>query len=87
MCGAILQTIVWGGGTRHIKLAPNFWPDNRRISGFDSTLLIKPFSMEEIKHAIFETKKEAAPGPNGYGAGFFSTLLGKDQRQLFQFFC
>jgi hypothetical protein len=53
MCGAILQTIVWGGGTRHIKLAPNFWPDNRRISGFDSTLLIKPFSMEEIKHAIF----------------------------------
>lgn len=42
--------------------------------------------MEEIKYAIFETKKEAAPGPNGYGASFFQHLWEKIKDNYFKFF-
>ena len=33
--------------------------------------LVKAFSMEEIKQAVFDMKQDGAPGPNGYGASFF----------------
>jgi len=33
--------------------------------------MIKQFSGAEIKQAIFEMKKDAAPGPNGFRATFF----------------
>jgi hypothetical protein len=31
---------------------------------------IRMFTEEEIKHAIFDMKRDVAPGPNGFGAVF-----------------
>jgi hypothetical protein len=33
-------------------------------------------SPSEIKNAVFELNKDNAPGPDGFGAFFFSHLLG-----------
>lgn len=49
--------------------------------------LIKPFSEEEVKAAIFEMKSDSAPGPNGFGAQFFKTfwtLIKDDYMSMFK---
>ena len=40
----------------------------------EKTMLIKHFSEEEIKAAIFEMKSASAPGPNGFGVHFFKSF-------------
>jgi hypothetical protein len=32
---------------------------------------LKPFTLEEVKETIFEMKEESAPGPDGFGVGFY----------------
>jgi hypothetical protein len=64
------KQLFGGVDVRHIKLSTNFWTEDRKLSEANSLCLIKAFSMEEIKQAIFDMKQEAAPGPNGYGASF-----------------
>ena len=56
---------------RLIFLSNNFWPDSGKVKEADKEDLIKVFSEDEVKHAVFDMKQDAAPGPNGFGATFF----------------
>lgn len=35
---------------------------------------MRMFTREEVKQALFDMKKDAAPGPNGFGASFFHSF-------------
>jgi hypothetical protein len=56
--------------SRHIFLSDSFWVHSRKVRDKDHEQLVKQFSVAEIKHAIFYMKKDAAPGPNGFGVVF-----------------
>ena len=71
----------------HLKLSPNFWNGRGQLLDSDKLELIKPFSEEEVKFAIFDMRSDSAPGPNGFGAKFFQTFWGPlkdDNLSLFQ---
>jgi hypothetical protein len=45
------------------------------------------FSKEEVKQAVFDMKKNAAPGPpNGFGAAFFHSLWELDRGKYLAMF-
>lgn len=59
---------------RQIFLGAQFWEGSRQVKQEDKEDLIKMFTQEEVKSAIFDMKKDAAPGPNGFGASFFQSF-------------
>jgi len=56
---------------RYIFLSHHFWDISRKVSASQIDDLIKPFALEEIKHAMMDMKKDSAWGPNGFGPSFF----------------
>ncbi|XP_062114704.1 uncharacterized protein LOC133825827 [Humulus lupulus] len=40
----------------------------------DQYVLIKPFTYQEVKSAMFSIKAVKSPGPDGFGAGFYKSL-------------
>lgn len=44
--------------------------------------LIKPVTLEEIKLALFSISELKAPGPDGYGSGFFKDAWGIVHREI-----
>ncbi|XP_062079953.1 uncharacterized protein LOC133784657 [Humulus lupulus] len=47
----------------------------------DQTELLKPFTFQDVKIAMFSIKAVKSPGPDGFGAGFFKSLwsvIGKE---------
>jgi len=59
-----------------INMGENFWPLERKLIGEESTALIKPFDLEEIKGAIMDMRVNSAPGPNGFSPVFFQKFWG-----------
>lgn len=59
---------------RQIHLARDFWVGHRQLSNEGRDPLTKPFSEAEVKEAIFDMKSDSAPGPNGFGVGFFKNF-------------
>jgi hypothetical protein len=57
---------------RHIFLRAHFWDEDRKVKPEDGEQLVKMFTQEEVKQAMFGMKKDAAPSPNGFGASFFT---------------
>jgi hypothetical protein len=57
--------------TKDIFLSSTFWTDSGKVKEADKEELIKMFSEEEVKHAVFDMKQDSAPSPNGFGATFF----------------
>lgn len=45
----------------------------------DLSQLDRPFSLEEVKSAIFELGRDKTPGPDGFPLHFFQTILGFSQ--------
>jgi len=80
------KQLFGGVETRSIRLNPNFWTEERKVSEASSNQLIKVFSMEEIKQAIFDMKIDAAPGPNGYGASFFQHFWDNIKENYYRMF-
>jgi len=73
--------------TSSMHLSPCFWQGRGSLTEEDKTDLIKPFSEEEIKAAIFEMKSASAPGPNGFGVQFFKqfwALIKDDYVSMFK---
>jgi hypothetical protein len=60
--------------SRNIFLSNSFWESSRKVNAKDRENLIKLFTEEKIKQSIFDMKKDAAPGPNGFGATLFQTF-------------
>ncbi|PKA66258.1 hypothetical protein AXF42_Ash006955 [Apostasia shenzhenica] len=43
------------------------------VNDMDNNMLMSPPSMDEVKVAIFNIHKDSAPGPDGFGSGFFQS--------------
>jgi hypothetical protein len=63
---------LFGPGTGNaLEINPNMWPLAEMVTDEESDELIKPFSEEEIKKALFQMEKNKAAGPNGYPIEFY----------------
>ena len=56
---------------RQIFLGNHFWEEGRKVKEEDKDNLVKMFTQEEVRSAMMGMKKDAAPGPNRFGASFF----------------
>jgi hypothetical protein len=56
---------------RQIFLGNQFWEEGRKVKKEDKDDLVKMFTQEEVRSAMMGMKKDAAPGPNRFGASFF----------------
>jgi hypothetical protein len=59
-----------------LVLGENFWPDCYNLSENMKRDLVKEFEYEEVKQVIMNLKENSAPGPNGFGPGFFKKSWG-----------
>nr|XP_018631977.1 uncharacterized protein LOC108947926 [Nicotiana tomentosiformis] len=49
--------------------------------GDENTRILEPFTIEEVKKAVFSIDINKSPGPDGYGSGFYRAawrVIGKD---------
>ena len=53
------------------RLDSDLWGENELVSEDDNILLIKSFSGEEIKYALFQMEKNKAAGPDSIPIDFF----------------
>lgn len=52
-----------------------------KIIEFGNNYLNTPFTMEELKYAVFSTHIEKASGPDGYSSKFYQNTLGQIKRE------
>ncbi|KAM0019451.1 putative RNA-directed DNA polymerase [Helianthus debilis subsp. tardiflorus] len=73
-----------------IKVRPSvFCDDLRTLSDTEKELLIKQFSVEEIKQAVQDCGDDKAPGPDGFNMKFIKLLwefLEKDFKDILDYF-
>ena len=55
----------------NLFLGPNFWDPEDLVTEEENVLLQKPFSVEEIKEAVFGSYAAGAPGPDGLSFLFY----------------
>ena len=48
-----------------LRLAEEVWHNSCRMDPADIEELTKPFTEEEVKRVVFDTKEHTAPGPDG----------------------
>lgn len=58
-------------GSNRLKLSPNLFENNRKLSPTDNEELCKPFSEIEIKDALFQMEHNKAAGPDKIPIEFF----------------
>lgn len=56
-----------------------------RISHHDNTQLLKPFTVEEVKDALFSMAPDKSPGPDGFSLAFYQHFLGEIGHDVVQF--
>jgi hypothetical protein len=54
-----------------VGMADDAWRVRGRLTQEDNDEILKPFSVEEVKKAIFEMKEESALGPDGFSMCFY----------------
>ncbi|KAJ0445701.1 putative RNA-directed DNA polymerase [Helianthus annuus] len=64
-------------------------PNLRSISELEATMLVNPFSLEEIKEAVWDCDGDRAPGPDGFNFKFIKrcwSVIREDLVRLFNKF-
>ena len=57
-----------------ISLGAHFWEPDEMVTYEENKNLQKPFSVEEIKAAVFESYAGGAPGPDGFSFMFYQSF-------------
>jgi len=71
------------------SLDPDLWDSDELLADSDNACLIRPFSEEEIKNALFQMEKNKAAGPDSMPIDFFQhcwEIVKTDITQLFDEF-
>ena len=69
-----------------LVLGGNFWPECYKLSENMKRDLVKDFEFEEVKQVIMSLKENSAPGPNGFGPGFFKKCWEVYKQDLYSMF-
>ena len=61
------------GSTGHLfgSLGPNFWNIDEQLTTLEKWDLERSFTEEELKHAVFASEPNGAPGPDGFTFKFY----------------
>jgi hypothetical protein len=72
--------------SHNIPLDPSLWTQDEKVSSDDNELLTKPFSIEEVKYALFHMECNKAAGPAEIPIEFFQTcwdIIKEDVMEMF----
>jgi hypothetical protein len=50
--------------SNHLPLDPGIWDLKEKLNEADNEILCKPFTVEEIKYALFQMERNKAAGPD-----------------------
>jgi hypothetical protein len=73
---------------KNVFIAPldnSFTLDEARLDGIsqvseeENNLLIRPFSEEEVREAVFQMEHNKASDPDGFPTEFYQSMLGYNQ--------
>lgn len=53
------------------NLSPTLWTEDETLNSIDNADLSRPFTVEEIKKALFSMETNRAPGPDGIPSEFY----------------
>jgi hypothetical protein len=70
----------------NIPLDPSLWTHDEKVTTEDNESLTKPFSVEEVKYALFHMECNKAAGPDKIPVEFFQTcrdIIKKDVMEMF----
>ena len=70
----------------NVDLAPYFWEAGDRVTDAQNAILDADFTEQEIKHAIFGSYAEGAPGPDGLPFPFYQNFWDLIKQDLFNLF-
>jgi hypothetical protein len=48
--------------------------DIPQVTDIENTILTAPFTMDEVRKAVFQMERNKAPGPDGFPAEFYQTF-------------
>jgi hypothetical protein len=65
-----------------VGMADDAWRVRGRLTQEDNDEILKPFSVEEVKKAIFEMKEESALGPDGFSMCFYKNSWEVIKREI-----
>jgi hypothetical protein len=65
------KTLFGPGDGNLIDMDQNLWGEDDKVREQENIELIRPFSEEEIKSALFKMEKNKAAGPDGFPIEFF----------------
>lgn len=77
------------GQSCHIQIDPDIWENSHKINETDNNLLCQPFSMTEVKNALFQIEKNKAAGPDRIPIEFYQScweIVKNDIMNLFNDF-
>ncbi|XP_066396066.1 uncharacterized protein [Miscanthus floridulus] len=58
----------------NIRLDPNLWSEDFRITMEENEELTKPFTLKELEEVVKSIRDSSAPGPDGFPAVFFKVF-------------
>lgn len=67
----------------------DLWDDSQKMSAVDNANLTRPFTEDEVKHALFSMDRNRAPGPDNIPIEFFQhcwEFVKKDIMHIFDDF-
>ncbi|KAJ9560860.1 hypothetical protein OSB04_006020 [Centaurea solstitialis] len=65
-------------------MRPKFWSSNfKKLSSQDIHMIERPFSMEEIKEAVWDCDGSKAPGPDGFNFNFIKKFWEVIKKDIF----
>uniref|UniRef100_A0A1U7VR21 Uncharacterized protein LOC104216067 n=1 Tax=Nicotiana sylvestris TaxID=4096 RepID=A0A1U7VR21_NICSY len=75
------ETMLGKEGRRRAKAFHSFLKNGTTLNSTQQVKLIQPFTVKEVKHAMFSIDVNKSPGPDGYGSGFYRdawSIIGND---------
>ena len=60
--------------TADMHLESDMWSENERLLDSENEWLTRPFTLEELDHALKEMKNNTASGPDGFSVEFFKAF-------------
>jgi len=57
-----------------IRLDPNIWGEDNRVTVEENEELTKPFTLKELEEVVKSIRDVSAPGPDGFSAIFFKVF-------------
>jgi hypothetical protein len=64
---------------RTVSLAEGACSQHYILSYEDNEVLLKPFTLAEVKETVFEMREDSAPGPDGFGVSFYKNTGGNSK--------